>query len=76
MPSVTMPHDDVAQLAGEAIRQARLDAGISQQCLADECGTSQSVISYLERGRYPGIALRMLARIANELDLDVRLVSR
>lgn len=67
---------DAAEHLAEAVYEARLDAGLSQEQLADLCGTSQSVVSYLERGRYPGIGLRLLTRVADELDLRVRLVAR
>ena len=53
----------------------RTSAGLTQQQLADRMGTTQSVISRLERaGRLP--TLEMLGRIAAATDADIRLVAR
>lgn len=67
---------DTAACLGVAIRDARLDAGLTQEALAGLTGTTQSMISYLERGRYPGVGLRVLGRVADVLALDLQLVSR
>lgn len=37
----------------ERIRTARINAGMTQQALADACGLSQAVIGRLERGDPP-----------------------
>ena len=35
----------------DAIRRARLEAGLTQSALAERCGTSQATLSAYERGR-------------------------
>lgn len=62
--------------AGTLLRQARLQAGLSQAQLAERSGTSQSVISVYEAGlRQP--SLPMLAGLIEEAGatLDIRLNS-
>jgi ribosome-binding protein aMBF1 (putative translation factor) len=54
----------VAQL----IYDARIQAGMTQQQLADLIGTTQSVIARLEDSDYEGHSLTMLQRIAAALD--------
>jgi transcriptional regulator with XRE-family HTH domain len=49
------------------IYDLRVDAGLSQQALADLIGTTQSVISRLEDADYEGHSLSMLTRIAEAL---------
>lgn len=60
------------------IYEARTQAGLTQQQLADLIGTQQPVIARLEDADYEGHSLSMLNRIAAALDLrvDVRLVGR
>ena len=42
----------------DAMKQARLRQGLSQQALADQLGVSRQTVSSLETGRYnPSIAL-------------------
>lgn len=52
-----------AMSAGEIIRKARLEAGVSQASLARRAGTSQAAISRIERG----IEEPTLARLAQIL---------
>lgn len=54
----------VAQL----IYQARTEAGLTQQQLADLVGTQQPNIARLEDADYEGHSLTMLQRIAEALD--------
>ena len=59
----------VAQL----IYDARIEAGLSQQELANMINTTQSVISRLEDADYEGHSLSMLSRIANALNREVKI---
>lgn len=54
------------------IYDAREDAGLTQQQLAELVGTRQSVIARLEDADYRGHSLTMLAKIAHALDRSVR----
>jgi ribosome-binding protein aMBF1 (putative translation factor) len=64
-----------AELA-QLIYQARTQAGITQQQLADRIGTKQSVIARLEDAEYEGHSLSMLQKIARALNqrLEVHLI--
>jgi ribosome-binding protein aMBF1 (putative translation factor) len=54
------------------VYEARTEAGLTQAELAARIGTGQSVISRIEDANYEGHSLNMLRRIANALDLNVR----
>jgi transcriptional regulator with XRE-family HTH domain len=54
------------------IYDAREQAGLTQQQLAERVGTRQSVIARLEDADYSGHSLTMLAKIAHALDRQVR----
>lgn len=64
-----------AELA-QLIYNARNQAGLTQQQLADRIGTKQSVIARLEDADYEGHSLSMLQKIARALNhrLEVKLV--
>lgn len=56
-------------LFGAAIRQARLDARLSQRTLASVLGVNAAIVTMLERGQkepYPSI----IEALADALDLD------
>lgn len=57
---------------GDLLRRSRVRCGLSQQQLADLCGTSQKRISLIENGRVaPGLPmLRKLAAALNLSELD------
>jgi ribosome-binding protein aMBF1 (putative translation factor) len=57
---------------GQQIYDARKAAGLTQAQLARRIGTTQSVISDLEDAEYEGHSLPMLRRVAEALDLSVR----
>lgn len=61
---------------GAQIAAARKAECITQECLADRVGTTQSVISRIEQDHYEGHTLSLLARVADALNcrVDVRLV--
>ena len=58
---------------GRLIYEARTQAGLTQQQLADLVGTKQPVIARLEDADYTGHSLTMLHRIATALGLRVDL---
>jgi ribosome-binding protein aMBF1 (putative translation factor) len=64
-----------AQVA-RMIYEARTNAGLTQQQLAELVGTKQSVIARLEDADYEGHSLSMLQRIATALNqkLEMHLV--
>ena len=61
-----------AELA-QLIRDARLNAGLSQRELARQIGTSQPTIARLENPDYAGHSLTLLRRIAAALSLRIEL---
>ena len=56
-----------------SIYDARAEAGLSQTELAKLIGTTQSVISRLEDADYEGHSLSMLNKIAQALNLEIRI---
>ena len=59
---------EIAQL----IYDARTNAGLSQQQLAELIGTDPSVVAELEHADYRGDSLAMLERIAKALHLELQ----
>ena len=57
----------------QIIYDARKQAGLTQQQLADLVGTTQSVIARLEDADYEGHSLSILARIAAALNQKVEI---
>jgi transcriptional regulator with XRE-family HTH domain len=66
------------QSVGIAFRAARIRKGWTQQELGARCGVSHGLISLIERGHLDSVSLRVLRRVARELDVFVvlRLRSR
>ena len=66
----------VDALIGQVIYDARTEAGLTQEQLAELVGTTQSVISRLEDADYRGHSVAMLRRIAEALGkkLEIRFV--
>ena len=56
---------------GDAIRQARKSAGLSQKELADLINTGQSAIARLERSDYQRCSIQTLAKIASALNRNL-----
>ncbi len=52
---------------GDRLRNARLDAGLTQEDLGHRAGVSRSVLQRLERGDPEGPRLSSLWRLAREL---------
>lgn len=61
---------------GQAIRLVRRRRGWSQAQLALKAGTSQGLISMIERGHLDTVSLRILRRVAAGLDIRVDLTPR
>lgn len=59
---------------GLAIKQARVDSGLTQSALAQRCGTTQSWISELENGK-PRAELELALRVIRELNLALEVSS-
>lgn len=61
--------------ASITIREARQRSGMTQTELAEEVGTTQSVISRLEDAGYEGHTMKMLERVASALghSIEIRL---
>ena len=66
--------DDIR--VGQAIRLVRRRRGLSQARLALKAGTSQGLISMIERGHMDTVSLRILRRVAAVLDIRVDLAPR
>lgn len=58
---------------GDAVRDLRLEAGLSQRQLAWRVGFAQSTISRLETGSLRGLRFKNLAIIVGALRLDPRI---
>jgi transcriptional regulator with XRE-family HTH domain len=61
---------------GHALRLVRRRRGWSQARLASKAGTSQALISTIERGHMDTVSLRILRRVAAVLDIRVDLTPR
>jgi transcriptional regulator with XRE-family HTH domain len=56
---------------GRELREARMDRAVSARVVASAVGTSHSTILRIERGLMPSVGVRMLARIAAVVGLDL-----
>lgn len=56
---------------GAAVRDARQQAGLSQQAVADRAGVPRQWVSRLETGSNPGAELRKVLDLLAALDLMV-----
>lgn len=61
------------KMISEQIRQLRIEAGLSQQALADRLGVPQSNVARLESPGYTGHSVNTLRRVAKALDAELRL---
>lgn len=57
----------LAKQLGSEIRQARLNAGLSQDELAHRCGLHRAYMGFVEQGRY-SITVATLVQVCSELD--------
>jgi len=58
---------EILRMLGRNIRQARLKAGLTQECLAELAGVHVQTIGDIERGGFP-FAVTTFARIAQFLE--------
>lgn len=58
---------------GEELRQARINAGLTQREVGANVRRSRSEISRIERGHVPGVSLATIVAIANVVGLKVSL---
>jgi transcriptional regulator with XRE-family HTH domain len=59
----------ILRVVGSNIRRARLQANLTQECLAELVGVHWQSISYLENGRH-ALLLTKFARISQALDVS------
>ena len=62
-----MNNREILRMLGRNIRQARLKAGLTQECLAELAGVHVQTIGDIERGGFP-FAVTTFARIAQFLE--------
>ncbi len=70
-----MPVTDVREV-GSAIREQRVELGLTISQLAVRSGVSIRLISELERGKRPGVTFSSLLRILTMLGLDLEIARR
>ena len=64
-----MTDKQISRLVGEQVRKARLQANLTQECLAELVGVHWKTIGHIERGTYP-IALTTFARLTQFLEVN------
>lgn len=64
-----MTNRDILKTVGRRIREARLKANMTQECLAELVGVHWKTIGCIESGRYP-FAVTTFARIAQLLEVS------
>lgn len=57
---------------GAKVKQARVDAGLSQKQLAEKMGVSVMTVSRMERGAVKDVTLGMLRRVGEALGVPWR----
>lgn len=62
-----MTDKQILRLIGQNLREARLRANLTQECLAELVGVHWKTIGHIERGSYP-IALTIFARLSQFLE--------
>ena len=62
---------EALELIGLAFKRARLARRWTQQQLAEMVDMDQTSVSLFERGRFPGMRLMVLIRMATRLGLDL-----
>jgi transcriptional regulator with XRE-family HTH domain len=61
------------EMIGDELREARVEAGLSQRELGSIAGLSHSEVSRIERGLVPGVPYEALVFVAVSLGLDLSL---
>jgi len=62
-----MTDRDILRLMGQRIREARLQANLTQECLAELVGVHWKTVGCIEQGRYP-FAVTTFVRLARQLE--------
>ncbi|HWD93690.1 MAG TPA: helix-turn-helix transcriptional regulator [Verrucomicrobiae bacterium] len=62
-----MTDKQILRIFGQRVREARLKADMTQECLAELVGVHWKTISHVERGTYP-IALTIFSRLSQYLE--------
>lgn len=62
-----MTDRDILRLMGQRIREARLKANLTQECLAELVGVHWKTVGCIEQGRYP-FAVTTFARLVRQLE--------
>ena len=57
------------KMIGHRVREARLKANMTQECLAELVGVHLKTVGHIERGSYP-IALTTFARLSQFLEVS------
>ena len=64
-----MTDQKVLRLIGQRVREARLKANMTQECLAELVGVHWKTIGHIERGSYP-VALTTFARLSQFIEIS------
>jgi DNA-binding XRE family transcriptional regulator len=64
---VTNPQ--ILRLIGRRVREARLKANLTQECLAELVGVHWKTVGHIERGSYP-VALTIFVRLSQFLEIS------
>lgn len=67
LPLCPVTNPQMLRLIGHHVREARLKANMTQECLAELVGVHWKTIGHIERGSYP-IALTTFARLSQFLE--------
>jgi transcriptional regulator with XRE-family HTH domain len=57
----------ILRLIGQRVREARLKANLTQECLAELTGVHWKTVSHIEHGNYP-VSLAIFARLSQFLE--------
>lgn len=69
--SVVAQCSNISKVLGETIRAKRMEAGLSQEQLAEKANLARNYIGNIERAEYK-VTVETLARIAKALGVKVR----
>lgn len=58
---------------GEKIKELRMEAGLTQEQLAERCGLSRATINAIENGKYDSVIVKTLAKIADALGVTLNI---
>ena len=64
-----MTNREILSLVGKKVREARLKANLTQECLAELVGVHWQTIAYIEQGKYP-CALTTFVRLTQYLQIS------